>query len=78
MISKKNRIFSKILLFAFISACFLSISPVKLSIEVENYQIEANITVLSTLKTSGYAIKELWNKIIINLVYSMAVSADKR
>jgi hypothetical protein len=75
--SKKNRIFGKILLFAFISASYLSISPLKPSVEIEDDQFETNITVLSTPKPSGYAVKELWNESIINLVYSAAFSTDK-
>ena len=74
--SKKNLIFSILLLIWFISACYLSVSPVKTGVEVDDDQDDLNITILSTPKSSGYAVKERWNDTTVGSVTCVAVSAN--
>ncbi len=74
--TKNNVIFSIILLFVFISACYLSVSPVKTGVEVDDDQKNVDLTSLSTPKSSGYAITERWNNTSNKIVNVVAVSAD--
>lgn len=74
--SKKNLIFSILFLIGFISAFSLSVSPIKLGVEVGDDQSDTNITVLSTPKSSGYAVNERWNYSSSGTVNVVAVSAD--
>ena len=72
---KKNLIFSLLLLFAFISGCYLSISPIKTYVEVDDSQDEINNTAISIPKISGHVVTELWND-TMQEVNCVAISPD--
>jgi CTP:phosphocholine cytidylyltransferase-like protein len=74
--SNKKIIFIMVILFAVVSPCFLSISPVNSRVEVDDDQINTNITILSPPKSSGYAVTKRWNHTTVGSVTCVAVSAD--
>ena len=71
----KNTNLGFTLFWVLIFVCSLSFSPVKTCVEVDDEQEDINIRTLSTPKSSGYAVNELWND-PLNDVTRVAVSAD--
>ncbi len=74
--SKKKIILSTLLLFAIISPCFLLVSLINTSVEIDGELTNTNITTLPTPKSSGYAVTKLWNDTTVGSVTCVAVSAD--
>ena len=75
---KKNSIFTLLLLFAFVSLCYLSVSYVKTNVGSDEKQKNIAPNILSTPKSSGYDVTEKWNYTSDFEVNSVAVSADGR
>jgi hypothetical protein len=74
--SKKNLVFSTILLLAIVSVSFLSLSPVNTDNVVDTEKVDDNIETLQNPKSSGYDITERWNSTTTSIVRSVAVSAN--
>jgi hypothetical protein len=73
---KKNFILTLLVLFAFIFAYYLSVSPVNRTVKIDDGQDERNINALSRPKSSGHTVAELWNDTMAANVTCVAVSAD--
>ena len=74
--SKKNFIFSAILLLAIVSVSYLSLSAVNTNNAIDNKQNEDNVEIFLNPKSSGYAVAERWNDTTVEIVNEVAVSAD--
>jgi len=75
---KRNTLFTLLLLFAFVSLCYLSVSYVKTNVGSDDKQKDLNLNILTTPKSSGYDVTEKWNYTSDYEVNSVAVSADGR
>ena len=73
---KKNSIFTLLLLFAFVSLCYLPVSYVKTNVGSDEKQKDLNLNILTTPKSSGYDVTEKWNYTSNYEVSVVAVSAD--